>query len=406
MKSFKELVSFYNLRFAYTDQRYISESPSKALKLSVIIPAFDENLESTLRSLESCFIENAEEVEVIVVLNHSESSSEEIKSKHQEEFQKWNGYQLKNKVLLHLITCFDLPVKKAGVGLARKIGMDESLKRFDLTGYNGFMVCLDADCEVAPNYLNSLLNADQKSINGASIYYEHPTDHLLDKSHKKAIVDYEIFLRYYSLGLKESGYPFFYQTVGSSMSCRASLYAKIGGMNTRKAGEDFYFLHKVFPLGKYEEWTDTTVFPSSRKSERVPFGTGKAMIAVEEGTKDYSKLYDPEIFIILKHFLEDLPHYYLEEGFVFSKNCLAFIIHEKLQEPLKDLRLRSKDLASFKRNFLFWFDGFKVLRFIHYFQNANFADIDQMQACTQLLRTKSSDSISLLKELRRLENRS
>ncbi len=38
-----------------------------------------------------------------------------------------------------------------------------------------------------------------------------------------------------------------YHTIGSSMAVRCSAYAKIGGMNRRKAGEDFIFYTNLYP---------------------------------------------------------------------------------------------------------------------------------------------------------------
>ena len=61
------------------------------------------------------------------------------------------------------------------------------------------------------------------------------------------------------------------------MVVRAWAYIEQGGMNRRKAGEDFYFLQKISWLGKVTELSNTTVYPSPRISDRVPFGTGKAI---------------------------------------------------------------------------------------------------------------------------------
>ena len=49
---------------------------------------------------------------------------------------------------------------------------------------------------------------------------------------------------------------------------------KQDGLNKKQAGEDFYFLQKIMPMGNYFELNSTTVHPSSRTSDRVPFGTG------------------------------------------------------------------------------------------------------------------------------------
>ena len=58
---------------------------------------------------------------------------------------------------------------------------------------------------------------------------------------------------------------------------RAWAYVKQGGMNRRQAGEDFYFLQKISWLGPMTELANVIVHPSPRLSDRVPFGTGRAV---------------------------------------------------------------------------------------------------------------------------------
>ena len=78
-----------------------------------------------------------------------------------------------------------------------------------------------------------------------------------------------------------------------------------GGMNKRQAGEDFYFLHKIIPLGHFGEINTTRVIPSPRPSDRVPFGTGRAV-------RDYLathkfETYPLEAFRDLKQFFSIKP---------------------------------------------------------------------------------------------------
>ena len=88
---------------------------------------------------------------------------------------------------------------------------------------------------------------------------------------------YELHLRYLNLFSRFTGFPYAYHTIGSCFGVRAETYASQGGMNKRKAGEDFYFLHKIIPLGEFREINNTCVIPSPRESDRVPFGTGAAI---------------------------------------------------------------------------------------------------------------------------------
>lgn len=295
MNNLNKITAFYNERFGVMSQFFREEKIEESLRMSIVIPAYKEELQSVLESLGKNQLSNPSEVELILVLNHSEKAEQNVKDFHGEQHALYHNTLLANGVRVLCIKAFDLPHKKAGVGLARKIGMDAALNRFSSIDHDGLIVCLDGDCAVSTNYLTELLRCEKAKINGLSIAFEHDVNSI-DNQRNKQIVDYEIFLRYYVHALRSAGYPHAFHTVGSSMACRASAYAKIGGMNTRKAGEDFYFLHKLIPQGGFYDLTTATVFPSSRVSERVPFGTGRAMLEMNAGTKDFDTLYNPETF--------------------------------------------------------------------------------------------------------------
>src|SRR6266404_825004 len=211
----------------------------------------------------------------------------------------------------HLLDFPDLPLKQAGVGLARKIGMDEALHRFDEVGrLNGIIAGYDADCRCQPNYLSAIERHFERNPQGAgcSIYFEHPLNGPLAPEVYKAVAVYELHLRYYVQALRYCGFPHAHHTLGSCMAVRADAYRKQGGMNKRKAGEDFYFLHKIVPLGGFADLTQTTVYPSPRPSDRVPFGTGKAVGDILSGRQ--IKTYPLEAFLDLKQLFERVPEMY------------------------------------------------------------------------------------------------
>ena len=136
--------------------------------------------------------------------------------------------------------------KHSGVGVARKEIMDIASDRLITQNMaDGLIVCLDADCKVSTDYLLALVDyLDQNPKSPAcSIYFEHPLDHLHDVE-KTHIANYELHLRYLVEAQRWCGLPYAFHTVGSSMAVRAGDYNKMGGMNKRKAGEDFHFLHK------------------------------------------------------------------------------------------------------------------------------------------------------------------
>ena len=93
-----------------------------------------------------------------------------------------------------------LPKKHAGVGLARKIGMDEACWRFQkIRNPRGIIAAFDADSRCEVNYFKAIVEHFQKKshIQAASIYYEHPTQGVdFEEDVYAAIVLYELHLRY------------------------------------------------------------------------------------------------------------------------------------------------------------------------------------------------------------------
>lgn len=371
----------------------------------IVVPAFDEQPEATLHSLGQNHVDPTR-LEVILVLNHSEDVDLKTRKLHQEQAKRWNNATLQNGVKVYTLAAFDLPPKQAGVGLARKIGMDAALQRFSTIDHDGLIVCLDADCTVSPNYLEELLRAQQENVNGLSLHFEHPLMEVADENVKQQIIDYEIWLRYYIQALRSTGYPHAFHTIGSSMAVRASVYAKTGGMNRRKAGEDFYFLHKLIPQGRFFDLSSCTVYPSARISERVPFGTGRAMLEMKAGEKDFSQVYHPEIFKKIgewlalgeKVFALDLNNW---PGFIKK-----FAEANGWERELQAVQKRSTTTATLIRNFSFWFDGFKMLKLVHFARDHYYPNMDVMIAAPQLFDVKGADREQLLFQLRQLDKNS
>lgn len=289
-----------------------------------------------------------------------------------------------------------LAAKDAGVGLARKIGMDEAVRRFDVTGnQNGVIVCLDADCTVAPNYLTALENHFLLNTNttGCSVYFEHP---LSGKDFTppvyEGIVRYELFLRYYNCGLRFSGYPFAYHTIGSSMAVRTKVYQQQGGMNKRKAGEDFYFLSKIFPLGNFTEINETIVYASPRPSARVPFGTGKAINKwLEEGCPAYT-VYSIQTFKDLGDLISLVPQLYNQTDTVLSSHIpnlspalITFLEQNNFREKIQEINANVNSKEQFINRFYRWFNNFMVLKFVHFARDNHYPQTAIETAAIQLL---------------------
>ncbi|NQU04286.1 MAG: hypothetical protein HQ589_09075, partial [Syntrophaceae bacterium] len=139
----------------------------------------------------------------------------------------------------------ELPERSGGVGLARKTGCDLALTLFDYDSDSIKLIfSLDADTLVEENYLSAVRDCFEGEACVASVIsFAH---RYLERSKERAaIICYEIFLRYYVMGLEYAGSRYAFHSIGSTMAFTAGGYATVRGMNRRKAGEDFYFLNKM-----------------------------------------------------------------------------------------------------------------------------------------------------------------
>lgn len=131
------------------------------------------------------------------------------------------------------------------MGSARKLGMDLALNYFNYSSnQKKLLISLDADCLVKEDYLEEIIKKfNSENLNAAVVSFEHILPENLDQ--KKAIINYEIFLRHYILGLKYAKSHYDYISVGSTIICTAESYVKVGGMNKKKGGEDFLLSGKT-----------------------------------------------------------------------------------------------------------------------------------------------------------------
>ena len=373
-------------------QPQVPNAPSEKTGIIVTIPCYNEpGLITVLDSLEACE-EPGTAVEVIIHVNASDESPGSVQAQNKltiENFNAWNHGRRHTYFLLHSPA---LPERHAGVGLARKIAMDEAAYRFHRSQReNGVIVCLDADCTVEKNYLAEIERTFRQDpgLAGCSLYFEHPLSGVsFPSSVYEAIINYELFLRYYVLALQWCRFPYPYHTIGSSMAVRAEAYMKLGGMNRRKAGEDFYFLHKLFPFGKFRSVNTTTVYPSPRISDRVPFGTGAAVSKQLLGVEEEYTTYHFQSFRDLRNFFSLLPEYYYKNKFADGKipdSIKDFLHHENLEESLREIKSHTATESSFTKRFFTYFDGFKILKFIHHSRDHFYPNTEVRRSVRDLL---------------------
>lgn len=369
-------MSFANTYFKrfQAKEKQIEDKPEKDLFLTLVIPSYNEDeLCKSLQSIKDCAMPQ-KSVEVIVVINSSENTSSEIIQKNRNTYKNAIIFSKENstkKLKFFILNFENLPKKFAGVGLARKIGMDEALQRFNqLDNPNGLIAGFDADALLQENYFIEIEKFFDKNpkINGVSIDFQHPIEgNDYDETIYKNIINYELHLRYFVEALRFANFPFAYHTIGSSFAVRADVYAKQGGMNRRKAGEDFYFLQKIIPLGSYGEINSTKVIPSPRTSDRVPFGTGAAISKmIENNTNDFTT-YSFDAFVLLKSFFEAVPKMFNSFSYNNIPEILeSFLKINKFESDYKKIKANSPKINIFEKRFYYWFNAFRVIKFLNF----------------------------------------
>lgn len=360
------------------NEALIATPPHRETGLIVVIPCLNEPaIEKTLESIQTCRLPRVV-TEVLVAINHSEAASREIKQSNaatKKRLESWIARHNNQRLVFFVIGPLELKKKWAGAGLARKMGMDEALRRFNLLRKEeGIIVSLDADTLVGPTYLCEIEKHYQCHPRhvGATMAFEHLKNNLTEK-HRQGIVLYEIYLDYYRRALQFSGYPYALFTIGSAFSVRAGAYVKRGGMNRRQAGEDFYFLQNLAQMGQVGEITATRVYPSARVSDRVPFGTGPILQKWLSGEYDLNKTYAFQSFIDLKVFFDCLSCFFQvdKEGYLrqlsgLPRTVRAFLLDDSFEDELDDLNRNCSSGATFRKRFFQKFNAFKVLKYLNF----------------------------------------
>jgi len=372
-KPFISIVNQYFNRFPFRKIN-IALEPSKDLKIIVVIPSYNEkNIQPTIDSLFLKQDDFSFNVEVIVLINNSESEIEEIKEQNLLTLKTLqNLSETYSNSNMHLIPVLigDLDAKHAGVGWARKLGMDIATQRFRTINFNGIIVGLDADTVVESNYLNSIYSFfSNNNFNAASIYFEHPvTGDSFSDVHLEQIKYYELHLRYYKNSLNYSNLPYSFHTIGSAFALTASAYARQGGMNRRKAGEDFYFINKLIKGEIFGEINDTKVMPSPRVSNRVPFGTGRAILEGLNTKKDLSLTYDFQSFEVIHSWINRIETKDFKYG-NFPEILKAYMGEEIWIKHHTMMLNNTNSHKSYLKLFYNIFDAFWMLKFIHFLRD-------------------------------------
>lgn len=392
--------SIYLERYAWKKPLFPEYKPKSSPDLIIVLPSYREkDLLSALDSINQCDAPKGH-VLIIVVINESTQSTDETKAINSHCHDLLASYSSRFELKTAHV---QLPEKKAGVGLARKIGMDEAVRIFEKDKKDGVIICYDADCACQSNYLIEVERCySNPKTKAAVVFYEHN----LEGDNRNEITSYERYLRYYIMSLRMAGFPYAHQTLGSCITVRSSIYQQEGGMNTRKAGEDFYFLNKIIPLGGFEEINSTTIYPSDRVSERVPFGTGKSVQKIKDLESPYM-VYNPKSFEDLYGFLNKVDSYWNADSFDIPESVLNFTGLD-FEAKVRELKNQTSSKSSFIKRFFSWFDAFKILKYVHYAREHYYNDVpinEALQWLSSHIGQLPEDPSDQLQELRNLDRK-
>jgi hypothetical protein len=386
------------------------------VQAAIVIPAICEfeNIKRVLLSLarnDKSYLQNSL---VIFVINNSISSHQEVKDDNKASLKFLRALMIRNPsdqlsnqifqsgIRIGLIDAAsegkEFDDAQAGVGLARKIGMDTALQIFNYSiPSKKLIISLDADCLVEENYLSEISYFVKKqNVSVATVHFEHNLSE--DKINRLGIISYEIFLRHYVIGLIFAQSPFAFHTVGSTVVCDHEAYIKVGGMNTKKAAEDFYFLQKLAKSYGIYRINSTKVRPSARESWRVPFGTGRSLSDFSSNKKDIL-VFDPSIYVVLKEWLKlfnsDLSlnsSLMLTEAKKIHPELYNYLVNRGFSMDWEKILENSKSAKQLDYQRKNWFDAFETLKLIHHLRDTSFPMIDIKTGVEKLFKVVQHDA--------------
>ena len=369
-----QIIKKYIIKRAIQDKWELKPKPiQKKYSFIICIPSYAEHeyIENTLLSISNQNKKYLKNTLIIIVINNGPNAKKTIISSNKKTIQILNQFKLLNICFVDAFSkTNELPEKFAGVGLARKIGLDLAL---NFSNQKTILCNLDADTLIKNNYLEKISKFYIKNNSSAVVLN---FSHKLSKYQKinNSIKVYEKFIKETSKNLKYANSPYYYHSIGSTMTCTAEAYAAIGGMPKKIATEDFYFLESLAKYKSVKIINDILVFPSSRVSERVYLGTGYRMKQSNSGF-DLNKLFfKKEGFRLLKNWLKlgtniinkDINNLLIEAKTINNK-LPKFLISEKIELIWSGLQKSSPTNKHFIMQFHRWFDALKTLRFLKFF---------------------------------------
>ena len=249
--------------------------------------------------------------------------------------------------------------KDHGVGMARKVLMDSIS---EVAEENDLIVSMDADSYYPPGYLASVVEQFEQYPQAVAL--SNPYYHRLsgDERLDRAMLRYEIYMRHYAMNMWRIGSPYSFTALGSAIALPMWAYRKIGGMTAKKSGEDFYLLQKLRKAGWIINHNREKVYPGTRYSDRVFFGTGPAMIKGSQGLWDSYPIYNHTLFDQVKRTYDLFPTLFENDQ---ETPMDAFLTTQFRTENIYGpLRKNARSQSQFVKACHHKIDGLRVLQFL------------------------------------------
>ena len=288
-----------------------------------------------------------------------------------------------------------------GVGLARKIGSDIALKYY----YAGkikypWIFSTDADV-VLPGHYFFQVGQFNPSSSAIVLDFEHYSD---DEHLSKLQFYYDFKIRYYHAGITFAGSSYDYIPLGSTLIASMLCYAQVRGFPKKNAGEDFYLLNKLAKIKSVSYCNvDSVVKIKSRFSNRVPFGTGPALLKINALVDiNQYKYYHPKCFILLKKWLHFLHNMWKNNQLnIKSPNdgsISALYDYLGCNNTFEKCKHQITSKTRWTQFVHQWFDAFKTLKAVHYFNKnikpLNYQQLLKSHAFAKVVNLKLKDFIN------------
>ena len=368
-----KLKKYINNKLA--DSRWIPhKSPSKKkYDFLITIPCYDElnYIKKTLESISKQSIELLNKTLVSVTINNSNKENKTVRENNQKTYEELINVNYNFELII--IDAYSkeksIEDKNAGVGMARKISVDACLNYLHP---NSLISFIDADTILSKNYLSQIYDSYKKnSWESATVDFEHDRDF---SETIELIDEYENFLKITASKIAASGSPYNYVPLGSTMVSTFNSYIAVGGMNRKKAAEDFYFLQELEKYSGVYQIDEILVYPSSRYLNRTYLGTSTRLKKCLDGELDMKSFYYSSIaFDILSRWLslalssqEKDCNSILNNASKINLELKNFLIDQNISKSWDSI-ISAPSNKHFINQFHRWFDGFKTLKLLKFF---------------------------------------